>query len=136
MEAGTLILDTETTGLEPEDTVYSLAIINTAGETLFHSLIHPESPMSPQAQAIHGLEPADLEQAPRFAEVWEHVKPLLVNQPFAAYNSDFDARMLASSAHKTGVHLPLGWAEKAVCLMDLYAAYQANCGVLRESIAG
>jgi DNA polymerase III subunit epsilon len=126
LAVGTLILDTETTGLEPHDTVVELAIINTAGETLFHSLIHPESPMSPEAQALHGLESADLEEAPRFNEVWEHVKPLLVSQPFAAYNSDFDARMLASSAHQTGVHLPLGWADKAACLMDLYAAYRGE----------
>lgn len=121
-----LILDTETTGLGLQDTVIEVAIINTASETLFHSLIYPESPISPEAQATHGISATELEQAPRFAEVWPQVQALIAQRPFASYNSDFDTRLLSQTARRAGVTLPEGWADKAACLMGLYAAYRGE----------
>lgn len=118
-----LILDTETTGLESGNSIVEIALINLAGQPLFQSLIHPESPMTAAAQAIHHISAADLEQAPRFAEVWLQIQPLL-ERPFASYNLSFDLRLIAQTAYRAKVQMPVGWTLKGeCCLMELYATF-------------
>jgi DNA polymerase-3 subunit epsilon len=126
VEQEIVVLDTETTGLEPKDTVIELALLNVSGEVLLHTLLRPAGPISSTAQAVHGLTAADLEQAPSFANVWPRLHALLTQYPLVSYNSAFDLRLLWQTAHQAGVVLPDGWDSSAICLMELYAAYRGE----------
>src|ERR671911_2958101 len=66
--------DLETTGLVAQvDRVVEIGAIrfDTSGRELarFESLVNPERPMSPAAQAVHGISDADLAGAPSARDV-------------------------------------------------------------------
>lgn len=64
-----VILDTETTGLELEDQVIQLAIIDLAGNELFNSLLRPTVPVSDGAFAVHLISSEQLLSAPALPDV-------------------------------------------------------------------
>lgn len=68
-----LIIDTETSGLKPENNgVCEIAWLEVSeeGEVLdqHYSLIDPEWPIAPAAQAVHGISQADVSEAPTLHE--------------------------------------------------------------------
>jgi hypothetical protein len=65
------ILDTETTGLDDRDRIVEIAVVDLAGTSLLNTLIKPTGEwfMSPGAEAVHGITPDELEEAPTFPEV-------------------------------------------------------------------
>lgn len=106
--------DLETTGLFPQtDRVVELGAIrfDATGRELgrFESLLDPRRPMSPSAQAIHGLSDADLRGAPTA----ESVLPAFLDwlgPPGAArllaHNAFFDAGFLGRELSRAGLPLP------------------------------
>ena len=62
----TIYLDLETTGLSPpDDEILEIAVVDDAGAVLLHSLVRPAHTTAwPDAEAIHGLTPADVQDAP------------------------------------------------------------------------
>ncbi len=109
-----IAFDLETTGLLAElDRVVEIGAVrfDAAGQELdrFQCLVNPERPMSPAAQAIHGISDADLAGAaparvvlPRFLEFLgaSGVVALL------AHNSSFDARFLGAELARAGLERP------------------------------
>jgi exodeoxyribonuclease X len=89
-----LVVDTETTGLNPsEDRVCEVAGVRTSlagGEgRRFEALVNPQRSIPPEASAIHHLTDLDVAQAPNL----EVVMPLLTWDPFdcwGAHNAAFD----------------------------------------------
>ncbi|MBI3419744.1 MAG: DNA polymerase III subunit epsilon, partial [Proteobacteria bacterium] len=70
-----IVLDTETTGLDPAngDRVVEIGCIEIvngipSGKT-FHRYLNPEREVPPEAQAVHGLTSEFLADKPLFAEV-------------------------------------------------------------------
>ena len=72
-----IVLDTETTGLSPAQ---GHRVIEIGGIELidrrmtgrdFHCFLHPDREIDEAAERVHGISLADLETAPRFAEVAE-----------------------------------------------------------------
>ncbi|MBA2397010.1 MAG: 3'-5' exonuclease [Ktedonobacteraceae bacterium] len=103
IDAGSfVVLDTETTGLEREDEVIELAIVEgRSGTVLFNSLIQPENLAERDSFAthIHGITRKDLETAPRFPDVWPVIRAILRRyRRVIVYNAEFDYFQLKYSA--------------------------------------
>ncbi|RPJ07014.1 MAG: 3'-5' exonuclease, partial [Deltaproteobacteria bacterium] len=47
--------DTETTGLDDQAEIVEIAVLNSAGEPVFESLIRPQQPIPPRVITIHGI---------------------------------------------------------------------------------
>jgi DNA polymerase-3 subunit epsilon len=72
-----IVIDTETTGLEPGEghrlvEIGALELVNHVPTgRIFHSYLNPERDMPDDARLVHGLTAAFLGEQPRFAEVVE-----------------------------------------------------------------
>jgi DNA polymerase III epsilon subunit-like protein len=120
-ERETLLLDTETTGLDDHDEVIQLAIINMQGHVLLSTLIRPTVPVGTEARAIHGITDEVLAQAPSFSDLYETIAVLLGNRSVLAYHADFDRRILAQTCAKYG--LPPVDVAAWDCVMERYAIF-------------
>jgi DNA polymerase III subunit epsilon len=108
-----IAFDLETTGLLAEtDRVVEIGAVrftNLGRECeRFQQLINPERPMSPSAQAIHGLSDADLAGAPPARDVLPRFLSFLgdsKNSALIAHNAAFDAGFLGREL--TRAHMPL-----------------------------
>lgn len=103
-----IVLDTETTGLEPAQghRLVELAAIELldrvpTGRRL-HLYFNPERPMPPEAEKVHGLTDAFLEDKPRFAERVDAVLAFLSDLPIVAHNAVFDWRFLCAELERAG----------------------------------
>jgi DNA polymerase-3 subunit epsilon len=95
-----IILDTETTGLDPSsgDRVVEIGcveIINgiPTGKH-FHKYLNPERDMPPEAEAVHGLSAAFLADKPKFAEVVGEFLDFIGADPLIAHNAGFDMNFI------------------------------------------
>jgi DNA polymerase-3 subunit epsilon len=91
-----IILDTETTGLNPAggDRVVEIGCIELmnrveTGRT-FHAYFNPDRPMPSEAEAVHGLSDTFLSDKPRFADKVEELLEFIGDAPLIAHNASFD----------------------------------------------
>jgi len=92
----TVILDTETTGLNPalgHRVVEIGAVRLENGQTVaeFSQLIYPDRPMDAKASAVNGISDADLRSQPRFSNIAPDLLRLLDGALLVAHNAAFDA---------------------------------------------
>ncbi len=113
-----IVLDTETTGLDPADghrivEIACLELVNhvPSGVT-FQRYLNPEREMSPDAFAIHGLSSSFLADKPRFAEIAEELLAFLGDAPLVIHNAEFDIRFLNAELARLG--MPALPSERAV----------------------
>ena len=86
-------LDLETTGLEPEDEVVAIGILDAQGAPLLDSLVRPQGPTAwPEAQRSHGISPDDVATAPTWAELATRIHTAVADRQVVIYNADFDGR--------------------------------------------
>lgn len=109
-------VDTEATGLDDDDQVIEIAILDAGGEVLFESLVQPTVPLKPAAAAVNGITEDELASAPTWPEIYPVVASLLYGRPVVAHSAEFDRRLLAQTcvAHGLSV-LDADWN----CTMDL-----------------
>ena len=117
-QSDTLIIDTETTDLNGE--IIQIAMINTQGQVVLDTLVHPQTRVTPGAYAVHHISNAMLRAAPD----WTHIAPqfatLAVNHLLVSYNAPFDESMVRNSYSAVRlVPIPLRWE----CAMRVYARY-------------
>ena len=91
-----IVLDTETTGLEPSqgDRVIEVAAVELVnllptGAT-FHRLVDPERDIPTEATRVHGFTNGDLAGKPKFAEIVDELIAFLGDSPVIAHNAPFD----------------------------------------------
>jgi len=128
-----VILDTETTGLWPEDEIVEIAVIDRAGTALLNQRIQPENPArllkrdkrGVCAADIHGIMPAMLEGQPHFPEVYEQLRRVISLRPLVIYNADYDMKMLDQDCARHGLPMPL---VNPACAMKQFAAWQGMPG--------
>ena len=95
-----IVIDTETTGLLGTDTVIELAAVNESGKVLYDGIIHPSSPMSAAAQAVHGIdfgEALKLGDGIENACIWAFGHAKNPDAHITAFNLTFDRRMVVQS---------------------------------------
>jgi DNA polymerase-3 subunit epsilon len=91
-----IILDTETTGLEPAQghriiEIGCVELVNRrpTGRS-FQRYLNPERDIDPGAQAVHGLSSAFLANQPRFAEIVEEFVAFVAGAELVIHNAPFD----------------------------------------------
>lgn len=108
------ILDTETTGLNPQwgDNIIEVALLQTEydnGEwkeiARYDTLVKPDMEVTERVTYITGIRPEDLEDAPRFAAVKEKIESYLEDSVIVGHNIEFDLSFLQGSGIETK-HLP------------------------------
>jgi hypothetical protein len=90
----TVILDTETTGLEGDARIVDIAVIAVSGDVLLDTLVNPGEPIPPEATAIHGITDDQVADAPRFTDILEQLGAVLHGKRCLIYNEPFDVARL------------------------------------------
>ena len=95
-----IILDTETTGLNPNggDRLIEIGCIELVNRIPsgreFHRFINPEREVPAEAEAIHGLSTAFLSDKPRFADVAGEFLQFIAQDAIVIHNAAFDIGFL------------------------------------------
>lgn len=132
LHAGPCYLDTETTGLGPQDEIIEVCLLDAAGQVQFESLVQPTRPIPLDAVGLHGITDAMVESAPRWTEVWPRLRDLMQACSIAVYNADFDARLLRQTQAIHGLTEAVD-TSGFFCLMQLYAQYRGEWDNSRRS---
>jgi DNA polymerase-3 subunit epsilon len=105
-----LVIDTETTGLDPSDghRVVEIAVIELfnhlpTGKS-FHRYINPERDMPEAAQAVHGLTKEFLASHPVFAVIADDFMAFIGSDPLVIHNAEFDLGFI--NAELKRINLP------------------------------
>jgi DNA polymerase III subunit epsilon len=95
-----IILDTETTGLEPElgHRIIEIGCVEVlhrrvTGRT-FHRYVNPEREIEQGAEAVHGISRVELEGKPRFAEIAQELLAFISGAELVIHNAAFDVAFL------------------------------------------
>lgn len=95
-----IILDTETTGLDPYDghrivEIGCLELVDRVwtGRT-YQQYINPERAMTDDAYRVHGISDEDLADKPKFHEIAEDFLGFVDGAPIVAHNASFDMKFL------------------------------------------
>jgi DNA polymerase III subunit epsilon len=103
-----IVLDTETTGLDPlrGDRLVEIGCVEIfnrmpTGQT-FHCHINPERDMPEEALAVHGLTTAFLADKPRFAHVVEEFLEFVGEAPLVIHNAAFDISFINAELERVG----------------------------------
>ena len=95
-----IVLDTETTGLEPElghriIEIGCVELVNRrpTGRT-YHKYINPERAIDEGALSVHGITQADLDGKPKFAEIVEELVLFITDAELVIHNAAFDTAFL------------------------------------------
>ena len=95
-----IVLDTETTGLDPRDghRIVEIACIELVHHIptgrSFHRYLNPERDMPEDAFAIHGLTVEFLAGQPPFAAVFDELQEFIGGDPLVIHNAEFDLAFL------------------------------------------
>jgi DNA polymerase-3 subunit epsilon len=144
-----IVLDTETTGLDPGagHRVIELACLEVedllpTGRS-FHRYIDPERDIDPEAEKVHGISRAQLRGKPRFAdpEIGEAFLEFCGDAPLVAHNAAFDRGFINAELARLG-RPPLA-ATRWVCTYELaktrfpgmYNSLDALCKRFKISLA-
>jgi DNA polymerase III subunit epsilon len=95
-----IVLDTETTGLEPElgHRIIEIGAVELADRRLtgrtFHQYVDPERDIDEGARAVHGISRRDLAGKPRFADVAAELLAFIEGAELVIHNAAFDVAFL------------------------------------------
>lgn len=95
-----IVLDTETTGLDPEtgDRIVEIGCVELVnhiptGKT-YHQYINPERSMSEEVIAVHGLTEQFLSDKPKFEEIADDFLAFVGEDTLVIHNAPFDMKFL------------------------------------------
>ena len=116
-------IDTETTGVGPNDGIVEISVIDHDGSVLVDRLVKPVGLIPAEAMAIHGITNEMVREALRWDAVWPEVEAALSNRAVGIYNADFDLRMLRQSHQKNWLRWYDPEGSAFFCIMKLYAQF-------------
>jgi DNA polymerase-3 subunit epsilon len=103
-----VVLDTETTGLDPSAghrvvEIGCVELINhLPSGRVFHRYVNPERDMPAEAFAVHGLSSDFLSGQPLFADIAEAFAAFIDEAPLVIHNAEFDIRFLNREFERLG----------------------------------
>jgi len=118
-----IVLDTETTGLDPEEghrivEIGAVELINGLPTgAVWHQYVNPERPMPQEAFQIHGLGDDFLRDKPVFSAVAAAFLAFIAEAPLVIHNAAFDMKMINAELERLG-QAPLPMA-RAVDTLDI-----------------
>jgi len=118
-----IILDTETTGLDPRQghriiEIGCLELINQipTGRS-FHQYLNPGREIEAEAQAVHGISMDILRDKPGFAEIAGDFIDFIGQDRLVIHNADFDVGFINAELALLG--LPLLPPDRAICTVKM-----------------
>ncbi|NBB17680.1 DNA polymerase III subunit epsilon [Caulobacter sp. SLTY] len=145
-----IVLDTETTGLDPRSghRIIEIACVEvvdympTGRE--FHQYIQPDRPIDPDAERVHGISAAHLKDKPRFHDplVVDAFLEFIGGDTLVAHNAPFDRGFINAELERCGRPCPpddrwvdtLAMAKKK--FPGMYNSLDALCKRMKISLAG
>lgn len=106
-----IVLDTETTGLDPKlgHRIIEVAAIELNGRSVsernFHRYLNPEREIDPGAAEIHGLTFERLQNEPTFAEIAPALLEFISGAELIIHNAPFDVGFLNKELELAGLPL-------------------------------
>ena len=103
-----IILDTETTGLHPEegDRLVEIACIELLNQVPtgknFQAYLNPERDVPESAVRVHGLTAEFLKDKPKFAEIADRLLEFVADAPLVIHNAEFDLGFINAELARTG----------------------------------
>jgi len=95
-----IVLDTETTGLEPKDghKIIEIGCVEMIGRKLtgnnYHQYIQPDREIDEGAMEVHGITPEFLADKPRFADIMDDFMEYAKGAELIIHNAPFDIGFL------------------------------------------
>ena len=95
-----VVLDTETTGLDPDDghkiiEIGCVEILNrNVTDNTFHKYINPEREIDLEASKVHGLTFSNLKEKPIFKDILNDFLEYISDSPLIIHNAPFDIGFL------------------------------------------
>ena len=119
-----IVLDTETTGLDPVtgDRIVEIGAVELwnhlpTGKT-FHKYLNPERNMPEEAQAVHGLTEEFLKDKPVFSQIADDFLTFIKGSKLVIHNASFDMKFInAELALAKKKELPSDIAIDTLCLL-------------------
>jgi DNA polymerase III epsilon subunit-like protein len=111
--ASPIFIDIETTGLNEDgrDEILDIAIVDADGATLLNTLVRPVQKTAwPNAQAIHGISPQDVVNAPTWSSLLPKIAAICSGKTVVFYNAPFDTSFF-----------PAGFFPSVICAMRRYS---------------
>jgi len=108
MSVREIVLDTETTGLDPADghRIIEICCVELVGHLptgrVFHTLVQPERDIPEDSVRVHGLSAEKLADAPVFASVAEDFLAFVADAPLVIHNAEFDLKFLNAELSRLG----------------------------------
>ena len=103
-----IVLDTETTGLDPADghrivEIGAVELMNGLPTgTIYHQYVNPERPMPAEAFQVHGLGDDFLRDKPVFSAIAEDFLGFVAEAPLVIHNAAFDMAMINAELARLG----------------------------------
>ncbi len=103
-----IVLDTETTGLEPAEghRIIEIACLELSDRRAtgrhFHRYVNPERAIDYAATEVHGLTVEDLSDKPRFAEIADELIDFVQGAELLIHNAEFDVAFLNAELERAG----------------------------------
>ncbi|MBV6272415.1 DNA polymerase III subunit epsilon [Alcaligenaceae bacterium CGII-47] len=104
-----ILLDTETTGLEPErgHRIVELACVELHNRQVtsnhLHLYVNPDRDSDPEALRIHGLDTKFLSKHPRFSDVADQLVEFVRDAEVIIHNASFDVKFLNAELERAGL---------------------------------
>jgi DNA polymerase-3 subunit epsilon len=103
-----VILDTETTGLDPNQghRIIEIACVEMINRRItrntFYKRVHPEREIDEGATQVHGISLEDLEHEPKFAEIADDFLQYVAGAELIIHNAPFDVGFLNAELKRLG----------------------------------
>ena len=104
-----IVLDTETTGLDPKngDRIIEIGCVGILGRSIsdapFHCYVNPEREVEAGATRIHGKTLEDLASKPKFAAIAPEFLDYVRGAELIIHNADFDVEFLDMELGRAGL---------------------------------
>ena len=104
-----IVLDTETTGLDPASghrvvEIACLELVNhLPSGRHFQRYLNPDRDMPEDAYEVHGLSAVFLADKPRFHEIVDELLGFIAGAPLVIHNAEFDIRFLNAELSRAGM---------------------------------
>lgn len=129
-----IVLDTETTGLEPEQghRIIEIGCVELIERRLtgnnFHQYLQPDREIDPGAVAVHGITNEQLRDQPRFAEIATDLISYLKGAELIIHNAPFDVGFLDAELAALGADQSFTIAELCTVTDTLMMARRMHPG--------
>ena len=104
-----IILDTETTGLDPLEghKIIEIAAIELIDhiktEEKFHLYLNPEREIPEASQKIHNISNEKVKDKPKFGEIYKNFLDFIKGDSLVIHNAEFDLKFLNYELNKIGI---------------------------------